>query len=167
VRVGRHNRPPIEVGAGERLLAWAPLTDGAWVGGTRDALYLPAGRVPWEQVQAADWDRDENRLRVREVGIWGERRPEHTVMLPESAAQDAARLLQLVRERVTASVLVSRHVRVSGRRGVRVVARRAPSGRSEVQWLYEYDPGVDPTDPFARAAAETALAAAKADVGVV
>ena len=167
MRLGRRTRPPIAVAAGERLLAWAPLTDGAWVAGTRDALYLPGGRVPWEQVQAADWDRDENRLCVREVGIWGEPRPEHVVMVPESAAQDAARLLQLVRERVTASVLVSRHVPVSGRRGVRVVARRAPSGRSEVQWLYEYDPGVDPTDPFARAAAETALAAAKADVGVV
>jgi hypothetical protein len=167
MRVGRRSRPPVEVGAGERLLAWAPLADGAWVAGTRDALYLPHARVPWEQIQAAHWDRDQDRLLVREVGMWGQPRPEHTVMLPESAAQDAARLLQLVRERVTASVLVSRHVRVSGRRGVRVVARRAPSGRSEVQWLYEYDEGVDPTDPLARAAAETALAAAKADVGMV
>jgi hypothetical protein len=167
MRMGRRVRPPVDVGAGERLLAWAPLTDGAWVAGSRDALYLPGRRVPWEQVQAADWDRDGNRLRIREVGTWGEPRPEHAVTLPESAAQDVARLLQLVRERVTASVLVSRHVPVSGRRGVRVVARRAPSGRSEVQWLYEYDDGVDPADPFARAAAETALAAAKADVGVV
>ena len=167
MRVGRRSRPPVEAGAGERLLAWAPLADGAWVAGTRDALYLPGGRVPWEQVQTADWDRDENRLRVREVGTWGEPRPQHAVTLHESAAPDADRLLQLVRERVTASVLVSRHVPVTGRRGVRVVARRAPSGRSQVQWLYEYDEGVDPADPFARAAAETALAAAKGDVGVV
>jgi hypothetical protein len=166
MRVRRRTPPPVEVGVGERLLAWAPLTDGAWVAGTRDALYLPTGRVPWEQVQAADWDREENRLRVREVGSWGEPRPEHAVTLPDSGAPDAARLLQLVRERVTASVLVSRHVAVGGRRGVRVVGRRAPSGRSEVRWLYEYDPGVDPEDPFVRAAAETALGAAKADVGL-
>jgi hypothetical protein len=155
----------VEVAPGERLLAWAPVDGGGWAAGTRDALYLPGARVPWEQVQAADWDSDESRLHVVEVGSWGEARPSHQLAIPETAAKDADRLLQLVRERVTASVLLSRHVPVSGRRGVRVVARRAPSGRSEVQWLYEYDEGVDPADPFVRAAAETALAAAQADVG--
>ena len=167
MRVGRRPRPPVEVAPGERLLAWAPLVAGGWVAGTRDALYLPESRVPWEQVQTADWNRDEGRLRVSEVGTWGEPRPVHTLAVPDSAAQDADRLLQLLRERVTASVLLTRHVRVTGRRGVRVVARRAPSGRSEVGWLYEYDEGIDPDDPFVRAAAETALAAAKADVGML
>ena len=33
--------------------------------------------------------------------------------------------------------------------------------RSAVQWVFEYDEGVDPADPFVRAAAETALAAAE------
>jgi hypothetical protein len=155
------------VAMGERLLAWAPLVAGGWVAGTRDALYLPDSRVPWEQVQVADWDRDEGLLRVSEVGTWGESRPVHELGIPESAAQDADRLLQLLRERVTASVLLTRHVPVTGRRGVRVVARRAPSGRSEVTWLYEYDEGVDPDDPVVRVAAETALAAAKGDVGMV
>jgi hypothetical protein len=166
MRAGRRTRPPVEVGAGERLLAWAPVTEGGWAAGTRDALYLPEARVPWEQVQAADWDSDEGRLLVSEVGSWGEPRPRHELTIPDRAAKDADRLLQLVRERVTASVLLSRHVPVTGRRGVRVVARRAPSGRSDVVWLYEYDEGVDPDDPFVRAAAETALAAAKADVGL-
>ena len=166
MRSVRRTRPPVEVGAGERLLAWAPVADGGWAAGTRDALYLPASRVPWEQVQAADWNRDAGRLRVSEVGSWGEPRPQHVLTIPDSAAKDADRLLQLVRERVTASVLVSRHVPVTGRRGVRIVARRAPSGRSDVRWLYEYDEGVDPDDPFVRAAAETALEAARADVGL-
>jgi len=148
------------------LLAWASLADGGWVGGTRDALYLPGARVPWEQVQAADWDRDNGLLRVSEVGTWGEQRPEHVLTIPDAEAKDADRLLQLVRERVTASVLLSRHVPVSGRRGVRVVARRAPSGRSEILWTYEYDAGVDPDNPFVRAAAESALSAAQADVGM-
>jgi hypothetical protein len=35
-----------------------------------------------------------------------------------------------------------------------------------VQWFYEYDEGIDPDDPVARAAAETALARAKDDVGL-
>jgi hypothetical protein len=162
----RRARPDVEVAAGERLLAWAPLADGGWAAGTRDALYLPGVRLPWEQVRAADWDREDDRLRVTEVGTWGQPRPRHVLSVPDAATKDADRLLQLVRERVTASVLLSRHVAVDGRRGVRVVGRRAPSGRSEVQWLYEYDDGVDPDDPFVRAAAETALTAARADVGM-
>jgi hypothetical protein len=164
--VGRA-RPDVEVGAGERLLAWAPLADGGWVAATRDALYLPEVRLPWEQVQAADWDREDDRLRISEVGTWGEPRARHVLAVSNAAAKDADRLLRLVRERVTASVLLSRHVAVEGRRGVRVVARRAPSGRSDVQWIFEYDEGVDPTDPWVRAAAESALAAAKSDVGMV
>ena len=51
-----------------------PVADGEWVAGTRDALYLPGGRLPWEQVEAADWDHDPGRLRVSEVGRWGEPR---------------------------------------------------------------------------------------------
>jgi hypothetical protein len=137
------------------------------VGGTRDALYLPATRLPWEEVQAADWDSEQARLHVSEVGTWGERRARHALTLDTTAGGgDAQRLLQLVRERVTASVLISRHVPIAGRRGVRVIGRRAPSGRSEVQWVYEYDAGIDPDDPFVQTAAEDALAAAKADVGL-
>jgi hypothetical protein len=104
---------------------------------------------------------------VIEVGTWGEPRPRHVLTIPDTAAKDADRLLQLLRERVTASVLVSRHVPVTGRRGVRIIGRRAPSGRADVQWLYEYDEGVDPEDPFVRAAAETALTAAQADAGAL
>jgi hypothetical protein len=165
VRSLRRTRPPVEVAAGERLLAWARLNDGGWVAATRDALYLPAGRLPWEQVEAADWERDQDRLRVSELGSWGEARVEHALTLDDSDI-GADRLLQLVRERVTASVLLVRHVPITGRRGVRIVARRAPSGRSDVLWFYEYDVGIDPDDPFVRAASETALATARSDVGL-
>jgi len=154
------------VAAGEHLLAWAPVAGGGWVAGTRDALYLPGARLPWEDVQAADWDFDQARLLVSEVGTWGERRPRHALTLDADARADTERLLQLVRERVTASVLLSRHVPIEGRRGVRVIGRRAPSGRSDVQWVFEYDAGIDPDDPFVQTAADDALAAAKADVGL-
>ncbi len=164
MRVGRRERPPVELAPGERALAWAVVDDGGWVVGTRDALYVPAGRVPWEQVEAADWDDEHERLRVTEVGTWGEQRPQHLLTLTTKGA-DTHRLLQLVRERVTASVLLSRHVAVVGRKGVRVIARRAPAGTTPVLWLFEYDPGIDPDDPVVRAAAETALDAARSDVG--
>jgi hypothetical protein len=161
----RRARPAIEVAPGERVLAWARLAGGELVAGTRDALYLPSGRLAWERVEAADWDVDLSRLRVSEVGEWGQPRREHAYTLDESAA-GAERLLQLVRERVTASVVLVRHVPVTGRQGVRIVARRAPSGRSAVEWVYEYDAGVDPSDPAVEAAAATALAAARDDLGL-
>ena len=31
---------------------------------------------------------------------------------------------------------------------MRVIARRAPQGDRPLQWVYEYDEGIDPEDPF-------------------
>jgi hypothetical protein len=161
----RRTRPPIEVPTGERLLAWATAGSGALVGGTRDALYVAASagqveaRLPWEQVEAADWDRETSVLRVTGVGSWGERRPEYAFTIEEPG-----RLLELVRERVTASVVLQRHVALEGRRGVRVIARRAPRGDQPLQWVFEYDEGIDPDDPFVQHAAAEALAAARGEV---
>ena len=157
----RRAAPSIQVAAGEKVLAWARAAEGV-VAGTRAALYLPGGhRIPWEQVEAADWDVDTAVLRISEVGRWGDVRPEHVLTLEEPG-----RLLELVRERVTATVVLQRHVPVRGRRGVRVIARRAPSGDRQVSWIYEYDAGIDPADPDVREAAETALAQAREEVGL-
>ncbi len=164
-RWGRTSSPSVTVGPGEKVLATATTTDGTVLAGTRDAFYVVAGdetrRVPWEQVEAADWDRDTNAFRLSEVGSWGNQRPVHTGTLPEPG-----RLLELVRERVTASLVLQRHVAVSGRRGLRVIARRAPSGAGGVLWVYEYDEGVDPEDETVRAAAREALEAMRRDVGL-
>lgn len=157
-------RPQLEVAPGERLLAWAtvphPTPSGPTVvGGTRAALYLPR-RVPWEQVASADWDHEESTLRVREVRPFGEQSPVHVVRLDQ-----ADRLLQLVRERVTASIAVQRHVAVQGRKGVRVLARRAPAAPGDLAWFVEYDDGLDPADPQVDAVVQEALALARRDVG--
>lgn len=169
----RRERPPIRVERGERLLADAVAVEGH-LGGTRDALYLLRSRgsgalgleetvrIPWEEVQAVDWDQDSSTLRVSEVGSWGQVRPDHHFTLEAPGL-----LLELVRERVTASVILQRHVPIAGKRGVRVIARRAPSGHQPVQWIYEYDEGVDPADPAVQAAAAEALEIAQADVGLV
>jgi hypothetical protein len=158
-RPGR--RPEVPVGPGERILAWAATDDGTTAAGTRDAFYVGDVRIPWEQVEAADWDADASVLRVSEVGTWGQARPEHVLALAEPG-----RLLELVRERVTSTVVLQRHVRVHGRRGLRVIARRAPSGDRRVTWVYEYDAGVEPDDPAVRAAARAALAQAREEVGL-
>lgn len=147
-------RPRIDVGPGERLLA-----SSGEVGGTRDALYLPQ-RLPWEQVASADWDQEARTLSVTEVGHFGEERAVHVVRL-----EDAGRLLQLVRERVTASIALQRHVPVADRKSVRVLARQAPGRRGELAWFVEYDAGLDPADPAVDAVVQAALAAARADIG--
>lgn len=152
-------RPAVDVGPGERLLAWAGTSGGEVLGGTRDAVYLAGHRLPWEQVEAADWDRESGLLRLSEVGSWGEPRREHTHTLGEPG-----RFLELVRERVTASIVLQRHVPVDGDSGLRVVARRAPRGGAYA-WFLHYDNGVDPTDPEVQRLGEAALTAARGEVG--
>ena len=165
---------------GERVLAHAVAQDGTWLLGTREALVVvgpldrlgnrpldrlgnrPAEtiRLPWEQVETADWDRDEDLLRVAEVGTFGVPRPVHHFTVPEPGL-----LLQLIRERVTASVLLQRRVVVSGTRGLMVVARRPPTGRGEITWAYEFDEGLDPEDPAVREAAVRGLRSAQEELG--
>ncbi|WP_310964143.1 hypothetical protein [Nocardioides terrisoli] len=114
---------------------------------------------PWEDVQAADWDQDAGRLTIREVGAFGRPRVGEAYLL-----EDAGLLLQLVRERVSASVVLQRQVPIVGRRGFRVIARRNPAG-GPLHWMHEYDEGVDPNDPQVARLAEQALDAARAEVG--
>ncbi|GAA3829245.1 hypothetical protein GCM10022242_33270 [Nocardioides panacisoli] len=145
------------------MLASASGADGA-VSGSRDAIFLPTGdeprRVPWEQVASADWDSEEATLTVVELAPWGEAQPRHLLRL-----EQPDRLLQLVRERVTASIVLQRHVPLGGRRTARIVGRRPPSGRGEITWLVEYDAGADPADPAVRATVGDALDRARADIG--
>ena len=159
-RAPRVVRPQLDVGPGERLLAWAETGDGAVLAGTRDAVYLPgSARLPWEQVEAADWDRDAELFRLSEVGSWGERRREHVFSLSEPG-----RFLELVRERVTASLVLQRHIPVRDGSGLQVIARRAPRGGA-IAWFVRYDEGVDPADPEVRTLSEAALVAARGEVG--
>jgi hypothetical protein len=173
----RGPRLPAEVRAraalarGERVLAAATADDGTRLLGTRDALVVvppasadsrgtTADRIPWERIASADWERDEERLRVVEVGDFGHQRPVHVFALP-----DPGPLLPMVRERVTASVLLSRRVLVRGRKGLRVVARRPPRGRGDIVWTFELDPGVDPEDPLVVEAAAAGLRDAERELG--
>jgi len=157
----RDPAPEVPLARGERLLAWATGPSGTVVGGTRDALYVDGARLAWETLEAAEWDSEEEVLSVREVGTWGQARPEHVLRL-----DDPARLLQLVRERVTASIVWQRHVPVRRTKGLRVIARCAPARREDVSWVFEFDEGIDPDDPVVRLTAERALDQARADVGL-
>lgn len=156
---------------GDGVLAAAEARDGTWLLGTRTALVIvpaasdsgeePVETIPWERVQAADWSRDDDRLRVTEVGEYGEPQPRHLFQLDEPT-----RLLQLLRERVSASVVLQRRVTVSGRQGLFVIARRSPTGEGQIRWAYEFDRGIDPDDPEVRRLAEAGLRAAADELGL-
>lgn len=146
---------------GEKVLAAAE-TGGTWLLGTREAFVVVGAdqhrRIPWEQVERAGWVRDSAVLEVSEVGEWGLSRPVHRFVIAEPG-----RLLELMRERVTASVVLTRRVPVRGRLGLTVIARRPPTG-GEVSWFVEYDEGVDPEDPGIRELAGQALTAGRSEL---
>lgn len=158
-------KPQVALAPGEHLLAWTEAVDGRVLAGTHDAVHILGGdvdvRIPWEQVEAAQWQGATRTFRISEVGSWGSERAAYELELA-----DPARLPELVRERVTASIVLQRHVELPGGRTVRVIARRAPRGEAEIFWVYEYDEGVDPRDPAVVAAAEEALEQARHDVGL-
>ncbi|MGH3384255.1 MAG: hypothetical protein ACRDO1_06730 [Nocardioidaceae bacterium] len=154
----------LSLDAGERVLASATDGTGQWYVGTLRALHIAddsqSRRLPWESIERAEWDRDEEQLVVVESAEFGAPAPEH-----RAALVDADRLLQLVRERVTASVVVSRFVAVEGKRGITVVARRAPHTDDELTWTYVVDRGLDASSAAVATAAERGLAEARAEVG--
>jgi len=147
-----------------RVLAFVH-AEGTWLVGTRAELVVigPDGthRIPWERIEGADWNRDESRLRLTEIGDYGQPRPSYVFRLPET---EPAVLLQLIRERVTASVVLQRGRLMTDKRGLKVIGRRSPQG-GPISWMHEYDAGIDPADPEVAAAAEALLAQARADVG--
>lgn len=158
---------PVEVrdAVPDRVLAAAPTSDGAWLVGTRHALHVVGGgraetvSLRWERVLRADWDDESSTLRIEEVTDYGE-----PVAAESYVLHEAGLLLQLVRERVTASIALQRRVELGRRRGLTVMGRRAPGG-DEVVWAFQLDPGVDPDDPAVRAAADTALREAQESLG--
>lgn len=156
---------------GEKVLAATEAADGTWLLGTREALHIvrPSTasaesadtRIAWEDVERVDWNREEARLVVSEVGEFGRVRPQHVFAVSEPRL-----LLELVRERVTASVVLQRRVLTHGKRGLLVIGRRPPARDGEVLWSYEFDAGVDPDDPDVMAAAEAGLRAAREELGL-
>jgi hypothetical protein len=156
--------PALPLEHGERVLAWATDGAGLWYAGTARALLLSSRtesrRLPWESIERAEWDGDTAQLEVVELAEFGQPKPVH-----RAALQEPERLLQLVRERITASIVVSRFVPVAGNRGITVVARRAPHTAEELTWSCVVDPGLDEDSPQVRAAFERGLAEARGEIG--
>jgi hypothetical protein len=144
----------------ERLLAVARLADGSWVAATPRALVLPGRRVDWSTVAHAEWSDERSLLRVDQLRTSAAEAETHRLVLDEPG-----RVPEVVRDRVTSSIVASRHTAVEGRAGVRVVARRVP-GEDDLQWQVVVDRGLDPADPRVQTASDAAVSDLRRELGL-
>lgn len=145
----------------EHVLTWASLRGGDSTVATDQALHrpVPGGgfvRLPWEAVLHGTWDAQRESFTLDVLGDDGQRE-RHVLLL-----DDHGRLPEVLRERVQASIVVSRHVALAGSRGVRIVGRRTGG---DVSWHVVPDAGVDVEDPAVRDAVERALRETRDQLG--
>ncbi|WP_395110720.1 hypothetical protein [Actinomadura sp. SCN-SB] len=150
MRLSRQIRDRLTLEKGERALATAPTRGGSYVVATSTALHLPTPsgtftRLPWERIDQASWK--DGWLHVHETAGG----PEHHVRLVEPGS-----VPETVRERVTATVVISRDARLPSGGTVRIAGRRPATG-GDVRWSFVFAPGLDPSDPGLRAQAEQVL----------
>lgn len=113
-------------------------------------------RIAFETVAAASWEDP-----VLVVALVGADRRTYRIRL-----DDPGEIPPTVRERVTASIVISERLLVDGRLGARFTARRPPGGDEELTWSVLFDPGLDPADPTLRRWADAAIAELRASRGV-
>jgi hypothetical protein len=148
----------LELRPKEKILAWVDDGSGRVVVASETALHLqrtpPAySRFGWEQVERASYD--SGTLTVVLTPELGSA----TLRIPVGEGRE---LPVVVRDRVTASVLVNRFVPLRGDTGVRIVGRRQENG--EVLWRSELDAALA-DDAAAQGEAAIALAEVRAEVG--
>lgn len=166
-RRDRAHRPPAAVTGAvlrghERLLAAVRIEpQGSWVLATSHAMAqvgpdgIPAWRRPWHEVDAASWSRDTSTLTVTWVDA---SRP---VRWP---LDDEPLFLQVVRERVQASVVVAEDVALPDRRTFRAAIRQDLSSGALLEQVVHgrgYTPG-----PDAETAAAVAFSRLREQVGM-
>ena len=152
----------VEIPKGDQALAAAQARDGRWLIGTRGRLFIVATQVRelgWDQIEDASWNGESGVLSIRLLAPFGE--PIEAIRFE---LEDSARLLQLVRERISASIIVQWRAEISPGLGFRVLGRRNPVG-GPLAWMTVFDEGVDPESPQVKAAVEEALRVAQHELG--
>lgn len=153
--------PSLSLEPGERVLAWAAAPDGDVVATTR-RLVLPvdgtAETMTWQSVERAGWDEETEQLVVIETAALGSRPRRYRVNVGREPV-----LLDVIREQVQASVVLSRKVPITERAGIRVTARRAPGGQ-QLSWAVAVDRGLDLEDTQVRLRVDQAVALVRAEL---
>lgn len=152
----RRRGPGVEgLEPGERVLAQASGPHGV-VTATDQRLIWPGGSLGWHEIERASWDSEAAHLQVVPVPTAGHAR---TYRLP---LDQPGRLVDVVREQVTGSVVLHRRVLLDGRHGARVVGRRR--GRDGLVWNAIVDEELNPDDPDVRARLDAAIAEIRSEV---
>lgn len=140
---------------GERVLAASRQAAESWVAATGRALVGSGWRIAWSDVAHAQWLDEESVLVLDPVpGAFAPRR----VPLAEPG-----RLPEVVRERVMASIVVSRRVAVPGG-WTRVVGRHSASG--DLAWQVVLEADVDGDNPDVRRVVDAAITQLTAELGL-
>lgn len=146
---------------GERVLASAA-SDGRAVIATDRRLLVPSPEghrgVGWETIDRATWNNEDDLMTITETSPVGSRPRQYRLRV-----EDAGRLLDVVREQVTASIVISRYVLIEGRQGVRITGRRR-HGRGTLSWVVAVDHGLSIDVPEVRSQIEAAVTAVRAEV---
>ena len=150
-----HTAPP-----GEKVLAWAQGRGGIVIA-TDKALHLPetatvSGRIAWHLVDRAAW-RDPN-LELALHATVGAPLQSFRVELTEPG-----KLPQVVRERVTGSVVTSIDVDLPGG-AARIAARRTET--NDIRWSVTPLDGADLSDAASREAATAVIAQLRDSLGL-
>jgi hypothetical protein len=131
----------------ERVLEWAGVETGGWCVASTYGLRCPDdyALLRWDEIRHVTYvapvmEVEPNDGPVRQLRL-----------------NEARRLAEVVRDRVTSSIAYDRHVRItSDGKGVRILARRRPD-TDALSWLPAYDDGLDLDDPAVKSRVEAAL----------
>lgn len=154
--------PDVELARGERVLASDVTTDGSPVVATNHRILLPASdgltSIGWANVERATFDRESDLLTVIETASMGSRPRRYRLRI-----DGAPTLLDVIREQVKASVILSRHVPIADGKSVRISGRRRPD-TGALTWTVTADAGLDVADPAVRGRIDAALASVRAEL---
>lgn len=151
------------VPAKERVLAWGSGPEG-YVAATDAALRVevPSSNsvetLGWDVITKATWE-EPVLIVTLEAGVG---RPGRTLRLRVDESGD---LPAAIRDRVTASVVVSEVVAIGEGATARMVARRATDD-AEIRWSVVFEAGADANDPALQERARRALAELRASLGI-
>jgi hypothetical protein len=141
----------------ERRLAWGVTDDGTALVAAPTSLYVGEQPLPWTSVERVSWQPPV--LTITEVAEVEGTGASHSWTLVEEA-----RLAEIVRERVTASIAWSdvRSLQPAG--SVRLVGRRMP-GQELLEWQTVWRAGTNPADPLLRAQVDAFLDGLRRSIG--
>ncbi|MGB2766269.1 MAG: hypothetical protein WBC14_04190 [Propionicimonas sp.] len=148
------------LGSRPRILAWSRTTTGYLVGLSDRFAHQVDGawaQTPWHQIQRGHWDEKTSSL------TWTDADGRDC----QASLSHPGRFPELFTERVTASVLFQRRVDLGRGRYLIVALRRELGGSStQTHWTVVPGGGADLQEPGARAAADQALAATRAEYDI-